>query len=155
MHSEHKPGEVFGLLTNVEVMSVIESNQTRSKVRTSTQRHLLLDRDVIETRTMQYIKKNTPTGAHNMEAVKKCLSAIKKLGIGLTEAELLMIGNLVPRCEVEVYLIIDEIGERGLDTHVQAILDIVSEAFGLSAEGDESAEAGAEAGAEANAKMET
>lgn len=127
-------GDVFGLLTNVEVMSVIESNRKRSG-NGAAPAHILQNREQVETQTLHYIRTNTPQSAHDMEAMKNCLSSIKKLDLQLTEAELLMIANLVPKSEVEIYLIIDQIAERGLEGHIQTILDVVASSFGLETQG--------------------
>jgi hypothetical protein len=39
-------------------------------------------------------------------AVADCLSQIKKLNLGLTEAEMIQVANLAPESDVELYLVI-------------------------------------------------
>jgi len=135
MSSSAKNGDMHGLLTNVEVMALLASNE---KERASTadgegRAHtvLLQNRLAVERQTLHYISTYTPAGAQNMDSVKKCLSTIKALDLGLTEAELLMIANLVPTSEVELYTLLEDITERGIEGHIQRIIDIVRESFGL------------------------
>lgn len=54
--------------------------------------------------TVKYVS-NGRVGDLNSKIIGECISNIKKLGLGLTEAELIQIANLAPETDVEYYLV--------------------------------------------------
>eukprot|EP00981_Chlorochromonas_danica_P012116 scaffold4505_cov165-Ochromonas_danica.AAC.6 len=55
---------------------------------------------------------SSKAGKVSLEQLQKCLARIKRLGLGLTEAELIQLANHLPETEVELYLIIENVNER-------------------------------------------
>lgn len=53
---------------------------------------------------MNYIS-SSKAGKVSLEQLQKCLARIKRLGLGLTEAELIQLANHLPETEVELYLV--------------------------------------------------
>lgn len=62
-----------------------------------------------------------------MEAMQRCLARIKRLELGLSEAEMVQIANLLPQSEVELYLVIDNVSERLSGEEQASIMSLVSE----------------------------
>lgn len=59
---------------------------------------------MIAKQTMKYVS-GSRIGSFSSELIGQCLSAIKKLELGLTDGELVQIANLAPESEVELYLV--------------------------------------------------
>ena len=54
--------------------------------------------------TIKYVQ-NTSIGSLNSAIIGECKSELKKLGLGLTEGEIIQIANLAPQSDVELYLV--------------------------------------------------
>jgi len=126
-----------GLLTNVEVLALLEERRKRRD------KHRMLgpelqQRESIELSSIKYLRasaiKETPS-----EAVIKCLSAIKRLNHDLTEAEMIQIANHAPTLEVEVHMLIEECHERLNEEQIAALIECVQTHFQTEEKADEEA----------------
>lgn len=123
-----------GLLTNREVLDLLEERRSTRAV-AAHGNALLQDREHIEKTTMKYLNgsaiKNTTS-----ETVIRSLNAIKRLGLGLTEAEMIQIANHVPMNEVEIYLLIEECAERLQANQIALIIDTIKSMLENPVDGD-------------------
>ena len=91
-----------GLLTNIEVMDLLQEKQNRTVgTRTPSELHgciRLVDEAIAHI-------KDTVVGSLTSAQVRDKLSATKKLGFGLTEGELVLIANHAPSQPVEVHMV--------------------------------------------------
>lgn len=122
-----------GLLTNAEVLEVIKDNRTKrdaiisspgSLVTSTADKIALQNRELIETKTIQYIK-GCKASKLSLEALGRCITRIKALQLDLTEGEIIQIANLSPDNDVEYYLIIEECAERLGDEKINIIREIM------------------------------
>jgi DNA-directed RNA polymerase subunit F len=59
----------------------------------------------------------------------KCIAGIKAMKLGLTEAEIMQILNNVPTTDVEIYLIIEECGERLSEEQITDLCELIKESL--------------------------
>lgn len=112
-----------GLLTNREVLDLLEERRSTRAV-AAHGNALLQDREHIEKSTVKYLNSSAVKDTTS-ETVIRCLNAIKRLELGLTEAEMIQIANHVPVNEVEIHLLIEECAERLQPNQITLILETI------------------------------
>ena len=118
-----------GRITNVELLEILEERKEKRSKRPGGSM-ALKSRDMMEERTIKYLKEST-MGAATSEMVNACFQRFKEQKWDLTEAELLQIANHVPKCEPEIYMIIEQCEARFSEDDVKEILDVIEECFKL------------------------
>jgi DNA-directed RNA polymerase subunit F len=118
-----------GRITNVELLEILEERKEKRSKRSGGSM-ALKSRDMMEERTIKYLKEST-MGAATSEMVNACFQRFKEQKWDLTEAELLQIANHVPKCEPEIYMIIEQCEARFSEDDVKEILDVIEECFKL------------------------
>ena len=117
-----------GLLTNIEVMEILkEKAEIRLKASSATQLEFQ-NREAVTSKVLKYGErmgyvKYTSTGIASM------LSQIKALNYGLTEAELMQIGNMLPRQVVELHPLIEDCDKRFDEKKLENLLETISNAL--------------------------
>jgi hypothetical protein len=92
-----------GLLTNIEVLSVLQERAASRAGRTdlSPELHGCI---VMEQQVIQYIKES-PVGGLTYQAVREKLAKVKALDYGLTEGEMIQLANHCPNQPVDIHVV--------------------------------------------------
>jgi len=119
-----------GLLTNIEVIEILkEKAESRSKTSSSTATQLeFQNREAVTSKVLKYgermgYEKYTSVG------IAKMLSQIKALDYGLTEAELMQIGNMLPRQAVELHPLIEDCDKRFDEEKLESLLEAITKSL--------------------------
>ncbi|KAI8613165.1 HRDC-like protein [Chytriomyces sp. MP71] len=110
------------LLTNAEVLEFIKSCDAADH---STHVHFSQHLRTVSFEITKYLT-NPSTGVQ-MTSESAVKLAQKLRGLGLTKAEIVMIANSAPTSPVELYLMIEELGDRFNEEQVENMLGIIQE----------------------------
>ncbi len=91
-----------GLLTNVEVYKLIAMSREERDSKSAP----MVNREFVETQTVNYLR--YVSSVASVEAVKKFITRVKELQLGLTEAEMVQLANHLPRYVVEIHLVCED-----------------------------------------------
>jgi DNA-directed RNA polymerase subunit F len=119
-----------GLLTNIEVIEILKE-KAESRTKTASTTATLLEFQNREAVTTKVLKYGERMGYNNYSSagIAKMLSQIKALNYGLTEAELMQIGNMLPRQVVELHPLIEDCDTRFDEDQLKNLLETITKAL--------------------------
>lgn len=120
-----------GLLTNCEVKELLRHRRHRRQHDDQQQQAApeLQNRERVEIQVLKYIDDSLASVTNSPELIRECLSALKKMELGLTEGELVQVANHVPTRQVELHLVIEECAERMSEEQSGEVIDLVSKVY--------------------------
>ncbi len=119
-----------GLLTNIEVMELLkEKAESRAKTSSATATQLeFQNREAVTSKVIKYGER-MGYGKYTSAGIASMLSQIKASNYGLTEAELMQIGNMLPRQVVELHPLIEDCDKRFDEEKLESLLETILKAF--------------------------
>jgi DNA-directed RNA polymerase subunit F len=125
-----------GMLTNAEVMAVVEEQREKRGKRAADPE--LQNQQRIEKTTLSYLRKSAigKTSSAMCERFMGCMQKLQQEDdkYYVTEAEMLQLVNHVPVTEVELHLILEDCASRFTSDMVDRVLKLVRECYELPEE---------------------
>ncbi len=143
-----KSGNVPALITNIEVLQMLEEKISKRRAEesdhdkpTTAKTGVLHHRNWIEEKVYEYIK-SSPCGGVNIKPIPQLVSTLKRpkraatkedgshceqrqQGFGLTDGETLQILNSMPSVLAELYLIIEDLDSRLTEEEQTQLLELI------------------------------